>query len=133
MVFDTGTPPTRLATGGIIWSEQQIGLRFSPWSVGGHPGDAWVLESFLLALETERLVAGEANLTLRLCPSLPESGLPSEECLEESFLLEAAQRVEAEWQPRKSFTVSQGTSYWLVMQVLLFLMTQSFALPPWSR
>mmetsp|Transcript_10 Transcript_10/g.15 ORF Transcript_10/g.15 Transcript_10/m.15 type:complete len:243 (+) Transcript_10:92-820(+) len=123
VVFDTGKPAEKYATGGIVWSEQILGVRFLPVLpcssaaiVDRTHSCRFAISSVQLYLDTERISLDSSNISLSLCEASSETYLPSSGCLSETFHLQNAPRVLAEWRPSESFELVHGGLYWLIVQ-----------------
>jgi len=110
-VLDTGLPTVKFQTGGIVWMDQELGVRFVPENCG-------VLHSVSMFLETERLKQEHSQITLSVCDELNNTLSWKDhgrDCVTETFSLPSQPVVNAEWFPRMPKLLSSSSTYWLVV------------------
>ena len=140
-IFDSGVPPQHYQTGGIVWAGQTLGLRFVPKPatrqhlLKAAATTAWAVTSITLYVGADRVHPGEQGITLSLCASSPDTGLPADDCISEPFNMQRVHQVEAEWRPAAAwnFRVRSGEASWFIVQVRLERLTQPDACVPVLR
>jgi hypothetical protein len=110
-VFDSGKPPSKFQTGGIVWSGQQLGVRFLPaWA---RTGDKALVKAIAFYLGTENSKRSVVHLSL--CGVSTSEGYPSSDCITEEYTLPSVRQVQVTWEPRESFFFETGTLYWFLV------------------
>lgn len=119
-MLDTGQPPDKYRTGGIVWEGQQLAMRFKPRFTAPAPMNRTV-RAITLSLDTRRLQGGTeqgARVLLALCedPDGEQTG-PLDRCVDdaEHFDLPARPSLQIEWRPQRPLEFSEGRLYWLVL------------------
>ncbi|KJE89746.1 hypothetical protein CAOG_01175 [Capsaspora owczarzaki ATCC 30864] len=130
VVLDTGAVPTSLPTGGVVWLEQTLAIRFTvpnttiATSKGGEidglsaAAGLVQFDSFDFIIDPSRLVAGGNNLTITLCPEA-HGQVPAETslCLENAtFTLPiTSTRINGSYVSTHNSQLVAGSNYWLVV------------------
>lgn len=127
LIFDSGTPPDSLMTGGVIWKEQTLAVRFRSINE-----EALIMASVKIFLQTERIdLTVGADLTLALCPSKDgnDDEPDTEQCLgEETFGLAQSHLIEYTWEPTFPNRLIEPMSfYWLIVKGNALEIDKSFS------
>jgi hypothetical protein len=113
-ILDTGEPDADLATGGIVWRNQSLGIRFRFLDV--FPNGS--LLSIAAYLSTSRVSQGTGGnfVYLSLCKEnvlLLAPGL----CISNaSFKLYPTDRMKLTWAPDRNMILHKGQFYWFVIR-----------------
>ena len=115
-ILDTGNPDEDLASGGIVWSNQSLGIRFRFLDVFANGS----LLSITSVLSTSRVdtSSGKNSVVFSLCRENALLMAPdTSRCIcNASFKLVSTHRVKLTWSPTQNIVLHKGQFYWFVVR-----------------
>jgi hypothetical protein len=115
-ILDTGSPDEDLASGGIVWTNQSLGIRFRFLDV--FPNGSLLSITTVLSTSRININSKKNTVTFSLCRENPILIAPdSARCIcNASFDLVATHRVRLTWSPMQNIVLHKGQFYWFVVR-----------------